>query len=259
LMKAMSIPILTYHSIDDSGSAISIAPALFRQQMAHLAEHGWQTLTLSEATRLLASGKPTPPGTVVLTFDDGFENVYTEAFPVLERYGFHATVFLITDFCGGVIDGYGPSAATGRLPVMDWPAVAEMHTYGVEFGAHTLTHPNLTRLSPQAAEHEMLTSKTVIQNRLGAVVDTFAYPYGCFNGAVKTIARRHFLSAVSTRLGRAHSHADLHALRRMDMYYLQAPRLFKNLSSDVLEMYLRARQLIRDGKEAVGLGPGKDA
>jgi len=258
-MPSASLPILTYHSIDDSGSVISIAPALFRQQMAYLAEYGWQTLTLSEAVRHLASGRPTPPDAVVLTFDDGFENVYTEAFPVLERYGFRATVFLITDYCGGAIDGYGPSAATGRLPVMDWPAIAEMHAYGVEFGAHTLTHPDLTRLSPQAAEHEMVTSKTVIQDRLGTTVDVFAYPYGSFNGAVKAIARRHFLSAVSTRLGRARPRADLHALCRMDMYYLQPPWFFKNLSSDVLAAYLRTRQLVRDVKEAVGVGPGKAA
>lgn len=251
-MVSVGLPILTYHSIDESGSVISIAPSLFRQQMAFLAAHGFRTLTLSEAVRYLAAGQPGPPNAVVLTFDDAYRNVYTEAFPVLAEYGFKATIFVITDCCGTTLNWPGLAGAAGPLPVMDWPAITEMHDYGIAFGAHTHTHPDLTRIPPDEAEHEIVTSKTILQDRLGAPVDTFAYPFGYFNDQVRSVAQRHFTGAVSTKLGHAGPSADLHALRRLDVYFLQSQRVFQSLSSGRLELYLRTRQLLRNARHALG-------
>ncbi|MEO6051263.1 MAG: polysaccharide deacetylase family protein, partial [Pyrinomonadaceae bacterium] len=96
----MNIPILTYHSIDESGSVISTAPDVFRQQMKFLKEANWNVVSLSELACLFLNKTPLKSQTAVLTFDDGFRNFYTTAFPILEEYNFKATVFLVTDYCG---------------------------------------------------------------------------------------------------------------------------------------------------------------
>lgn len=243
------IPILTYHALDDSGSVISIAPAMFRRQMAFLAKRGYQTLTLSEAIRYLVSGIANPGQYVVLTFDDGYQSVYTEAFPVLAEFGFVATVFPITAYCGKEIGWTGPTVHPGSLALIDWPEIKEMHAYGFEFGAHTLTHPDLSLLSAKDAEYEMLASKAALQDRLGTEVEGFAYPFGSYNSRVRTTASHFFDYAVSTNLGKARSTDDLHELHRLDMYYFQSWRLFRAFDSKVIEPYLRVRQALRDTKK----------
>ena len=230
-MRAEGVPILTYHSIDNSGSVISVAPDLFRAQMADLAEHEFQTLTLSEAVAHLASGTPIPERSVVLTFDDGYKNVYTEAFAVMAQYGFRATVFLITDRCGSPDAHPPPGGINVRLHFMDWSEVREMHASGMEMGAHTRTHPDLTHLSFDDAREEIVTSKDVLRDALSSEVKTFAYPFGYYDERVRAIVREHFLGAVSTRLGIARRGGDPHALLRIDMYYLQPFRLSTALLS----------------------------
>ena len=106
-MGSAKISILTYHSLDDTGSVVSVAPSMFRDQVAQLSEHGYQTMTLSDGSRLLKSGQPIPDKRVVITFDDGYRNVYTEALPVLQQYGYTATVFLIGAYCGADNDWPG--------------------------------------------------------------------------------------------------------------------------------------------------------
>lgn len=247
-VASAGLPILTYHSLDESGSVISTAPSLFQRQMASLAGSGYQTLTLSEAARYLASGEAWPEKSVVLTFDDGYENVYREALPVLVGYGFRATIFPIAEYCGRCLDAPGMADTVGRRPFMDWPTIREMHGYGIEFGAHTLSHPHLTQIPLREAEREIVASKHQVEDCLGEAVEVFAYPYGSYNAQIKSLVSRHFLSAVSTRLGRARPGDDLHALCRMDTYYLKPSWLFRSLPHVTLDGYLLARQFLRDVK-----------
>lgn len=247
-MRTAKLPILTYHSLDDTGSVVSVAPSLFSAQVAQLAERGFQTMSLAEAARLLQAGHPVPDKRVVITFDDGYRNLYTEALPVLQQHGYTATIFLIASYCGAYNDWPGHVSPVGRLPLLDWSEIRELHAYGIEFGAHTLTHPDLTRLPLQSVEHEIVASKEHIQDKLGVALTTFAYPYGHYSAPIKTIVSRHFQSACTVRLGRVGAHPDLHALERVDMYYLRTPRLASALRSPFLDPYLYARQAVRDWK-----------
>lgn len=244
------LPILTYHSIDDSGSVISTSPDRFDRQMDVLARRGYTALPLSEATSRLRNGSGIPERSVVLTFDDGYRNVYTDAFSVLERHDFTATVFLIAEYCGGYNDWPGHDSPVGRRPLLRWTEIEEMRRHGIEFGAHTLTHPDLTHRSFAEAEDEIVQSQVVLQDRLGTPVETFAYPYGRFHEQHKKTARRHFTCACSTRLGRATAASDVYALPRIDMYYLKSRFLFHRLSHPLLAPYLRVRQLLRDLRHA---------
>jgi len=238
------IPILTYHSIDDSGSVISVSPATFKSQMANLYNKGYQTLSLSETIKLIRHGRPFPEKTVVITFDDGYENNFTEAFPVLNQYGFKGTIFLTTGFCGKTVQWPGFQGCS----ILSWPQVKKMHHAGFEIGAHTVSHPDLTTISIKKAHHEILQSKIDIQDHLGDDVTVFAYPFGNYNSNVKKSVQHYFEGACSTRLRSVRVNSDPFNLGRIDMYYLINHPVFNLLSTDMLEYYLKIRQILRDLK-----------
>ena len=100
----MKTTVLMYHALADERSAISLPPSVFQRQMRLLHEGGFRVISMSDLVSSLQSGEELPGKSVVLTFDDGFESVYTNAFPVLQRYGFPATVFLVADYCGKTND-----------------------------------------------------------------------------------------------------------------------------------------------------------
>lgn len=249
-MSLNGLPILTYHSLDDSGSVISTAPSAFGMQMKYLAQNGYQSLSLSEAAVLMHERKPFPAKTFVMTFDDGYQNNYTRAFPILQEFGFKGTIFLISAYCGTSWSGDASSLEARRM--LSWAEIEEMHKYGIEFGAHTSTHPDLTRIPIGQAEREIKQSKEAIQERLGAEVTTFAYPYGRLNAIVREIARGQFRAACSTKLGKVEVADDPLSLKRIDMYYLSDFRFFSKLATTRLAGYLALRQVLRDLKSLSG-------
>jgi peptidoglycan/xylan/chitin deacetylase (PgdA/CDA1 family) len=242
------VPILTYHSIDDSGSVISTSRETFRRQMRRLSETGYRTISLKDLARDLDDKRPFPANTVVITFDDGYQNVYAEAFPVLAEYGFRATVFLITDYCGGTNAWPGNGAGIPRQQLLSWREIKEMQQQGFEFGSHTATHLDLTKVSLDLAEDELQRSRMAIEERLGEEASVFAYPYGSYNSAIRSIVRKHFVAACSTRLGKVDSASDPFLLKRVDTYYLSTDRMFGALAGRSLERYLQFRQGLRGVK-----------
>ena len=248
-MSLSGLPILTYHSFDDSGSVISTSPATFEIQMKYLAQSGYQSLSLSEANLYIREKKPIPEKAFVMTFDDGYQNNYTQAFPTLQEVGFKATIFLISDYCGK--SWSGDESLLDARPMLSWSEVKELHRYGIEFGSHTSTHPDLTRIPIEQAEVEIRESRIEIQDRVGAKVESFAYPYGRFNANVKKLVKQQFDAGCSTRLGRNEPGDDPYSLKRIDMFYLSNFALFTKLPTRKLGMYLRLRQIPRDLKSVM--------
>lgn len=248
---AYRLPILTYHSLDTTGSVISTAPIVFRQQMQWFYQHGFVTISLVQAARLLTLKQPFPERTCVLTFDDGYDNVYQEAFPVLQQYGFTATVFLVTAYCGKTNDWPGHRSPIGDRALLSWPQISEMAGHGITFGSHTATHPDLVRISRDQAAHELRESKQTIEDRLGRKVETFAYPYGHYNRATVDLVRTHFSVACSTTLGKAADSDDPTLLPRIDMYYLSSQRLMASLPSIRMDAYLALRGILRTVKHTL--------
>ncbi len=249
--QKLKVPILTYHSIDQSGSVISTAPEVFRRQMRSLSENGYQAVTLNEFISSLSEDKTPFLKTVVLTFDDGFQNFFSEAFPVLEKYGFRATVFLVTDFCGKNNDWAGNPPELPPSKVLSWDEIRELHKYGIEFGGHSRTHPDLTKISNSRVESEIVESKAMIEDSLGSEVTTFAYPFGKFNSPVKKTVADSYKAAVSTNLGKVRAGSDFFSLERVDTYYLSNPKIFNRLSSQTFDGYMFFRQIMRDFKALV--------
>ena len=203
--------ILTYHSLDDTGSVISTPPALFERQMAFLAASRTPVVPLDETLRR--------PGSVAITFDDGFRNLLDHAIPTLQRHGFPATIFIVSDYCGRRNNWSTQPPGVPDLPLLSWRELSEMPST-IEVGAHTVTHPNLNRISPEECERELCTGKTEIEQRMGKPVRWLAYPYGASSPAVKVLAGRHFGLAVGTALRFLPSQPDCLDLPRIDTYYL---------------------------------------
>jgi peptidoglycan/xylan/chitin deacetylase (PgdA/CDA1 family) len=237
--------ILTFHALDDARTVTSFSPSLFERLVGVLQAGGYQVLSLTDAAAALRGGVALPERSLAITFDDGYRSVYQVAFPTLRDHDMPATVFLtVGDPEEEPWRGAGDSSA--RLPSMEgrpmlsWGEIREMQRGGLNFGGHTLTHPDLTRLSPSCIEREMVISKVVLEETLGAPVAGFAYPFGRYNARSLQLARQHFAYAVSDRLGFASSGSDIHALPRVDGYFMSHPRLLDLLVKPWFPWYIRA-------------------
>ncbi len=252
--RELSVPIITYHSIDDSGTVISTAPDVFRRQMKHLSESGYRAIPLRELAEIRVNETGFPAKTVILTFDDGFRNFYSEAFPILNEYNFSGTVFLVTDFCGRHNDWAGNPAELPRSELLSWEEISELDSYGIEFGSHTRTHQDLTKLTLEEIESEVVGSKAAIADVLGRETMTFAYPFGRSNRAARQIAKANFTASCSTNMGNVSSRSDFSSLNRIDAYYLANHRVFERFPSATFDNYIRFRQTMRSVKSLLTRG-----
>jgi peptidoglycan/xylan/chitin deacetylase (PgdA/CDA1 family) len=227
--------VLTYHSLDDSGSPISISPAVFEWHLSWLATSG---VTVTTIEGLLAM--PDEGHGVAITFDDGFQNFFEMGWPRLRAYGWGATLFVVTDHVGRTND-WGGRAHPGipRLPLLGWDLLGRLAEAGVQLGAHTRTHPDLTRLDPAAAAEEMEQSSHEIVRHTGLSPHAVAYPYGRVNASVVALAASRFRWGVTTELRGLERTDSSMLLPRLDMFYFQQPGRLDAWGSRKFRSHLR--------------------
>jgi peptidoglycan/xylan/chitin deacetylase (PgdA/CDA1 family) len=173
--RRLRIPILMYHSIRGGNEGrhayyeTITSPQVFAQQMKFLRENGYRALPWDEVTQSVPEGSTAKP--VVITFDDGYADFYRRAFPILTEYSFTATVFVITGLM------MSERACFKGTECLNLSEIRELHSHGVTFGSHTVTHPELRRLKPDEMEQELSGSKKALEDALGAPVGSFSYPY----------------------------------------------------------------------------------
>ncbi|MBI3529582.1 MAG: polysaccharide deacetylase family protein [Betaproteobacteria bacterium] len=239
------IPILTYHSIDRSGSVLSVAPADFREHMRLLARNGFNGIRFDRLIDALNGNAVLPPNPVVLTFDDAYANFQEHALPALRDAGFGATLFVVAGLVGKSNEWPGQGPSIPRMPLLDWPALREIAQAGIEIGSHTFTHPRLDRTRADQLEQEIAGSRRALEDGAAAPVTTFAYPFGAHSPASVAIVRAHYRAACTTRMAATRPTHDRHLLPRVDAYYLREPRRFARLGTPLGGMYLGARALGR--------------
>lgn len=178
------IPVLMYHSIADNSKvtdnvskSIILPPEVFKQQMQYLKDNGYTTLTLDELYNFLKYDKPVPEKSVVLTFDDAYEDNYTNAYPILKEFGFRATIFVIT----GGTDKIGAYLTSAQLKEMD--------TNGIDIQSHTVNHEELDKLSLEKQQETLVQSKQFLEKLLNKKVDYIAYPSGKYNNFTEQAAK----------------------------------------------------------------------
>jgi peptidoglycan/xylan/chitin deacetylase (PgdA/CDA1 family) len=241
--------ILYAHDVGDQAHDLCVPTEMFAEQVRTLAEDGWQVTTLAEA---IAAWRR-PGRRVALCFDDGYEGVAACALPVLERYGFRATVFACTGRPGGVPDWAGVGeyveAARNRgrvVRLMTLDRLAELHRRRWEIGAHTVHHPDLRRLSPAAVRAEVGESRRVLEEATGAPVRSFAYPYGSADRRVaRLVAAERMTAAVGTRLGHARFASSRLLLPRLHLSPEVDPPTLRAMVSPLFPAYLAAADAAR--------------
>ena len=226
--------ILTYHSLDMSGSAISLTPGLFRSQMEMLARSATSVVPLSKVQQ--------NPGSVALTFDDGYLNFFEHALPVLAEYHFPATVFVVTGYCGLHNGWHSRQRRPARLELMGWRELREAARLGVALGAHTVNHPDLPALPEDEVDRELRDCRASLEDQSSQAVETFAYPYGAWSPAIRLAVSRHFRLACGTTLGFVDSRSDPFLLPRVDVMYRPDPRWFGSLMSGPSQAYLAVQR-----------------
>ncbi len=213
--RSARVPILLYHyirpyperAIDPLGYNLSVPPELFDQQLTYLQQQGFHTIRLGDLVNYLREGAPALPSKpIVLTFDDGYADAYVNAFPSLKERDMTGTFFIVTNFADHALTNY-----------MNWEQIKEMQGAGMEIGAHTLDHVDLTLKSAIVAEQQIAGSQKVLQERLGSPITLFAYPYGRVNGFVADTTARYFAGAVTTVGGIYQTSQNIYYLRRIEI------------------------------------------
>ena len=239
--------VITYHSIDPSGSAISISKPEFRRHMRWLASSGPPVVSLAE----LVTG-PADTDAIALTFDDAFQNFGEVALPLLSEHGFSSTLFIVTGEVGGSNTWEaGPAGSFPVLPLLDWSGIARATEAGVALGSHGRTHRRLTALEPAELDSEVGGSLADFQRELGVSPAAFCYPYGEAGSREREAVARSYRLAVTTELRAVGANDDRYYVPRIDAYYLRAPGRLESFGTPAFERYLRVRRRGRRLKSSV--------
>jgi peptidoglycan/xylan/chitin deacetylase (PgdA/CDA1 family) len=210
--RSLELPILMYHRINvvtpstpAASRGLTVHPADFERQMRWLKRRGYRTVTQREVFDALFRGRPLGPRPILITFDDGYRDVFYRASPVLERLAFRATAYVIS----GRISAGDPSFLT-------WPLLHALEERGIEVASHTVHHRDLTRLPTRQALAELTQSRRSLERELGHPVQWLAYPFGRFDERVEELARRAgYVLATTTQPGVRQSARAPLALRRL--------------------------------------------
>lgn len=235
-LGGIRIPVLMYHKVvsepvTGSRHGTWITVERFERQLASLRRRGMTTVTLRDCLAAARGERPLPPRPVILTFDDGYLDNYTNAFPLLERLGMTAVVFLVAD---PALSSNAWDAAAGEpwAPLMTREQAREMSRAGIEIGSHALTHPRLPDLPDERLAWELGESKRVLESWLGTPVASLAYPYGAVDERVKRAAQQAgYELAVATNSGPIRFGADPLEIRRVQILPWSGPFQFWKRSS----------------------------
>lgn len=239
--KGIRIPILMYHSISNEKEKghpyfwINTSPKRFKEHMKFLKENNYKIISLSEAVKIIDEQKledkkiklnnnfynsetiNISKKTVVLTFDDGYKDFYTEAFPILQKYNFTSTVFIPTGF----INKEGKSGLRNKSH-LSWSEIIELERKGITFGSHTVSHKQMEFLNKNEIKREVMESKIVIEEKIGKSVDFFSYPFAFpernlnFHKFLSYVLEKYgYKNGVCTIIGTVHNRGDKFFLKRI--------------------------------------------
>jgi peptidoglycan/xylan/chitin deacetylase (PgdA/CDA1 family) len=197
------IPILAYHRINYEKNDMTVQPREFEAQLQYLQREGYTSVTLDEVIDYMQGRRTLPAKPIVFTFDDGYQDNYDIAVPLLRKYGFKAIIFVITDNIGK--PGY-----------LTWQQMKAVQERAISIGSHTLSHVDLTQLAAEEASQEARRSKQWLETGLGTPTEFFAYPYGRHNQQViAALKSAGYKGACGTAVGVNRQGGDIYALKRI--------------------------------------------
>lgn len=242
--------ILTYHSIDTSGSPISVDEQVFRGHVRFLASGRVRVVPLADIGAM-----PPEDDVVAVSFDDGFSNLAELAWPLLRDHGLPTTVFVVSGRVGTTNDWDAtPDSSVPPLPLLDWEGLARLADDGMTLGAHSRSHPHLERLPDAQRRDEIEGSAADIEARTGRRPRSFCYPYGTYDdGTVAEVARA-YDQGCTTELRLLADGDEPHRLPRLDAYYYRRPGRLEAWGSPAFHRHLAARRLLRSAGQRLRSG-----
>lgn len=209
------ILVLNYHQIGNNFTPLCVPTQVFDEQMAYLKDNGYVTITPEELYGGIKGTLVLPERPVLITFDDGYVDNYTNAMPVIKKYGMHATVFIIPGFTN-VQQNY-----------LTWEQIKEMEKSGFNFQSHTLNHRALEELPDDEIRAELLNSKIMIEKNLGHEINFLAYPTGTYNLHIAGIAKDvGYKGAYTIKYGGVDKGSNIYAIERVPIF--QTENTMKN-------------------------------
>lgn len=211
-LRRIRVPILMYHYVselppdaDRYREELTLSPDLLREQLAYLWSAGYQTISLLDLHAALLYGDPLPARPIILTFDDGYRDHYTNAFPLLRQFEYTGTFFVITQ-----------RADEGHPAYLTWDQIEAMAAAGMDMQSHSRTHPDLRNRSPAFLIYEILGSIESLEAHTGQPVHAFSYPAGRYDGSTLNIVEQLPINiAVTTQTGVYHTNDNLLELKRL--------------------------------------------
>lgn len=216
-MSATAVPILMYHKVAPVNGQSTlkghyVSPELFGKQMRALRKRGFEAVPLDRLFQ-----EPLPERPIVITFDDGYENFYSHALPILQECGFSATVFLVANLLGQT-NQWDVRNGDVEERLMTVEQIRQAMRSGIDFGSHTLDHADLATADDAAAWEQISGSRQLLESRLDSPIKTFCYPYGRKTASVQAmVARAGYTVACSTEKGANTPATDPFALKRINV------------------------------------------
>lgn len=243
--------ILTWHSVDDSGSVISVTRSEFERQLDAIARRGLEVVPLRELV-----DRANEADAVALTFDDGFLNFLEIAEPALTERGFPATVFIVTGHVGGRNDWHSDEMDAGvpLLPLMGWDDLRSLAARGFEIGGHSVSHRRLDRLSSADRQREIAGCRESLALKLETDPYAFAFPYGACDDDSVVAASQVFSVTCTTELSVLSKRESRHALPRLDTYYFRDSTLLEDWGTPRFRSYVAIRNAGRRVRSAFRFG-----
>ena len=245
----LRIPVVMYHRIVDAPPEGSrhgtwVTRDKFAAQLASLVRRGYSAITFRDYGAYLDGERDLPRRPVILTFDDGYADNYTNAFPLLRKHGMTAVIFLIADR-NVTTNLWDAAGGEPQVPLLASDQIREMGDYGIEFGSHTLSHARLTDLAPDRLADELEGSRRALEERFGRPVTSLCYPYGAVNSAVKVAAEQAgYWFGIASDSGPVRIGDDLYEIRRAQVFPRTDARGFWRKTSPWYQGYRGLRRLL---------------
>ena len=228
----MKIPVLSYHSINNNNSPISLKINFFENQLKYLKKKGYKNIDFNEIEK--KENK-----TIIITFDDGYKDIFYNALPILKKYNFKATCFLVTNFIGEFNNWDKKKIDYKKKELMNEKDINEWISNGMSIGSHSHYHSDLTKISEENLFYELDFSKKLLEDKFNNNNNILCYPYGKVNEKVYSSVKKIYDKALTTNRSRYDTNIhDTHLIPRIDMG--------KNFSK--LKMFLKLNTFYEDIK-----------
>ncbi|MGQ0542096.1 MAG: polysaccharide deacetylase family protein [Blastocatellia bacterium] len=217
----MDVPVISYHKIDRPTADVKIrgaytSPERFLKQLAYLKRSGFDFYTASELVKSYSDDGRFPANAICLTFDDGWKDNYTNAFPIMKQFGVKATIFLVPSCIGRTTDQVTAEGEGAREHLSE-NDIREMSAFGIEFGSHSMNHKLFNRITSTEIEFEVTESKKHIENLLQKECGVFAYPAGFFTDFAKSAIKQAGYSAAFSTVYGSDKKIDFYELNRLEI------------------------------------------